>query len=279
MSEFQDLNPQQKVELASEFLLDAPPGELNDVIGDIRGLINDDEALEEGILPSLQKYNLDNFTPIELPGTEDKVLLSNYNLTQQGYFVDPRSQQKFKFDHLRQAISDIEAYEPDDELDVYRASLDTEVQKYTSQYYEDGKSAVYIQDLSLVVLIIGTKLNSKNYWNGQWKSIWTVTPNEEKLTGSISTKVHYYEEGNVQLDSSREVDLSLEAVEDPDNYAKNVIKQILKSENEYQTSLNEGYTHLAERAFSGLRRALPLTKTKMDWSKVMSYKIGSELNK
>jgi hypothetical protein len=42
--------------------------------------------------------------------------------------------------------------------------LDTEVQKYTSQYYEDGKSAVYIQDLSLVVLIIGTKLNSKNYW-------------------------------------------------------------------------------------------------------------------
>jgi capping protein alpha len=49
--------------------------------------------------------------------------------------------------------------------------------------------------------------------NGQWKSIWTVTPNEEKLTGSISTKVHYYEEGNVQLDSSREVDLSLEAVE------------------------------------------------------------------
>jgi capping protein alpha len=68
-------------------------------------------------------------------------------------------------------------------------------------------------------------------------------------------------------------------MKDPDNYAKNVIKQILKSENEYQTSLNEGYTHLAERAFSGLRRALPLTKTKMDWSKVMSYKIGSELNK
>jgi hypothetical protein len=33
MSEFQELNPQQKVELASEFLLDAPPGELNDVIG------------------------------------------------------------------------------------------------------------------------------------------------------------------------------------------------------------------------------------------------------
>lgn len=50
--------------------------------------------------------------------------------------------------------------------------------------------------------------------------------------------------------------------------AEAYIKLICKAENEYQASLNESYVELSENTFKGLRRALPLTRHKLDWDKV-----------
>lgn len=41
--------------------------------------------------------------------------------------------------------------------------------------------------------------------------------------------------------------------------------------------MNESYNDLAEETFKGLRRALPLTRNKLDWNKILNYKIGNEL--
>lgn len=35
---------------------------------DVRMLVGDDESLEAGVLPALQKYNLEQFTVAEVPG-------------------------------------------------------------------------------------------------------------------------------------------------------------------------------------------------------------------
>lgn len=40
------------------------------------------------------------------------------------------------------------------------------------------------------------------------------------------------------------------------------------AESKYQHALNESYHDLAESTFNGLRRALPYTRTKLDWNKV-----------
>ena len=43
------------------------------------------------------------------------------------------------------------------------------------------------------------------------------------------------------------------------------MKQILKIENDFQSALNESYGQLSDNTFKALRRALPVTRNRIDW--------------
>ena len=86
---------QKRIETVSKFLLQSPPGEINDVLNgtvdfvfeprslsmsdrtcvriDVRVLIGDDESLETGVLPALRQYNLEQLTVAEVPGAGHNV--------------------------------------------------------------------------------------------------------------------------------------------------------------------------------------------------------------
>ncbi|KAI7851858.1 F-actin-capping protein subunit alpha [Circinella umbellata] len=57
-----------------------------------------------------------------------------------------------------------------------------------------------------------------------------------------------------------------------------VLKEVADFDKRYHSSINNSYGDLAENTFKGLRRALPLTRNKMDWNKILNYKIGNELS-
>ena len=56
--------------------------------------------------------------------------------------------------------------------------------------------------------------------------------------------------------------------------ATKLLKLIEIQEGEYQTSLANVYHEMGEKTFKGLRRALPMTRSKVDWDKVSKMLVG-----
>lgn len=106
--------------------------------------------------------------------------------------------------------------------------------------------------------------------NGRWRSTYLLDPSSSTLSGIIKVDVHYYEDGNVRLTTSKSVpNTSISG----SITAPEVMKQIARIEKQYQEELNKGFTALSEGTFKGLRRQLPVTRQKVEWEKVGGYRV------
>ncbi|CAD6884382.1 unnamed protein product [Tilletia controversa] len=160
---------------------------------------------------------------------------------------------------------------------------------------------------SFVIHITGNRFNPQNFWAGRWRSSYTYTPRPAvpapgtaeadidasplgTLRAHIALHVHYYEDGNVQLHLGSPKDsafLPLPASlpsSDPEkrNAAlSNLLFTIIgKHEEVFQRELGEVLSEqFAEKAMRNLRRALPITRQRVDWDKLVNYQLGSELGR
>jgi len=120
--------------------------------------------------------------------------------------------------------------------------------------------------------------NGTNFYNGRWRSVWTATfvPGKAaQVTGNIRINVHYYEDGNVQLNTNCNKKETVQAAK-PESFADVFVQAIQKLEGELQGQLEQNYDKMNTSTFKALRRALPITATKIAWPKITSYKIGTE---
>jgi capping protein alpha len=128
------------------------------------------------------------------------------------------------------------------------------------------------QDTTIALVITGNKYSPTNYWNGRWRSVYTFDPVSNTLTGEIKVDVHYYEDGNVRLLTTNTVEEQI-----PSGSAADVVRTLARREKEYQEKLNDAFGQLSEGAFKSLRRQLPITRQKIDWDKIGSYRLGQQV--
>ncbi|KAH9925426.1 F-actin-capping protein subunit alpha [Epithele typhae] len=285
------MDPAERIEAASKFLLQSPPGEINDVLNDVRNIISDDDQLQEGVLPALREYNVTQFTTAEVPGHQHQSIISEAARIgssadeEEGpdRYWDPRSRTSFRFDHLSLETSDPEPVEPSEESEPFRAALEKASLDYLHAHYHDGVVSVFATPNSgdrFTIQIVANKYNPNNFWSGRWRSEYVIDTAAKTVQGKILVNVHYYEQGNVQLSTTYTISTPLPPAIVPSggaSAASKVLALVEAEESRYQTGLTDAYAEMGEKTFKGLRRALPMTRSKIDWDRVMGYKLGAEL--
>jgi len=281
----EEIKDSEKVRIASSFIKDAPPGEFNEVFNDVRILLNNDRLLKEEASGAFAEYNIEQFTPCKITGAEDLVLITKHGKINGSQFYDPSSKQQFHYDHLRKEANEVEPYSAEEGSEGWRVAVDEAVRKYLKNHYSRGAMSVYGvtsgSEITLTVCIEDHQFQPQNFWNGRWRSEWSVVFDKTTLgtaavKGHCKLQVHYYEDGNVQLVSNKDIEKEVNFT-DPTSLAEELAKVVEAAESEYQRAIAENYQMMSDTTFKALRRQLPITRTKIDWNKIVSYRVGYEL--
>ena len=143
---------------------------------------------------------------------------------------------------------------------------------YATEHFTSSSYGVYPYEGKLAILLVSNKYSPTNFWNGRWRSIYLYDPSSADLTGTIHVNVHYYEDGNVALTTTKPVSISAVGTS-----ASDVQRKIASTERAYQEELNRSFVAMNEQSFKALRRQLPVTRQKVEWEKVGGYRLGSDL--
>ncbi|ORY62560.1 F-actin-capping protein subunit alpha [Pseudomassariella vexata] len=261
------------LETIESFVEGAPPGELADVVADIKALTVNDPGLVSKLTPAFEKYNEEQFTTVKLPGSSQQVVISSHNSFGDGRYYDVESSSSFAFNHATQKASSVQSHVLEGpQTDLVKSTLKS-LSTYAREHYANAAYGVYPieNDSKVAIVLVANKYSPNNFWNGRWRSLYVFEPTSGTLEGSLKVDVHYYEDGNVRLLTNKPVSSSAGAT------GVAIAKEIAAVEKKYQEELNRGFMSLSEGAFKGLRRQLPVTRQKIEWDKVASYRVGQDI--
>ncbi|KAI9778312.1 MAG: F-actin-capping protein subunit alpha, partial [Candelina submexicana] len=261
--------------VVSSFIEGAPPGELSDVVNDIKALTVDEPDLLRSLGPAFQKYNEEQLATVKLPGSSQQVIVSSHNALGNNRYYDVESQSSFEIDHSTQKVSGVQSHTLESSHSELIKSLINSLSTHVKEHYPSASYGAYPieKDSAIAILLVANKYSPNNFWNGRWRSLYIYNPDTSSLSGSIKVDVHYYEDGNVRLITNKPVSTSLSSTLS----ASDIIKQIASIEKKYQEELNRAFGSLSEGAFKGLRRQLPVTRQKIEWDKISGYRLGQDI--
>lgn len=240
--------------------------------------MTDDSLINDTAPATFREYNTDQM--IHAKYGSNLALVTKYGEVSDTEYLDPRAGVIFGFDHIRQQATgstrDASSV-VDQSIEPYRRAFDDAASAYTAEHYMNGVCAVYGGKGAVTVCISSQKFNPNNFWNGRWRCVWTcnISSGKATLSGNLRINVHFYEDGNVQLNTETTKTLSV-AGASPAALASAALAAIKTCEGEFHAALEASYSTMSETTFKALRRTLPITRMKIDWNKIRNYRIGGE---
>ncbi|KAK4635322.1 F-actin-capping protein subunit alpha [Fulvia fulva] len=250
----------------ASFIQSAPPGEV-----DIKALASNQPALLSSLEPAFKQYNEEQYTTVKLPGSSESTLISQYNSLGGNRYFDTASQTSFEVDHAAQKASNTQQHPLEGQHSDLVRSLIKSFSTFSTEHFPSSTIGVYLTDSGIALILVANKYSPQNFWNGRWRSTYILDPSSNALSGTVKADVHYYEDGNVRMSTSKKIEV------DTSGAADSVVREIAKAENMFQEELNRGFGQLAEGSFKGLRRQLPVTRQKVEWEKIGGYRLGQDI--
>jgi len=284
--DYEEASPEQKLNIATYFVMSSPPGEVEEVVTDVKKLVADDNVLSDEALAKIMRgYNVEQMASAKDPEGDSNIIVSVHGQVAPNQYVDPATGRVLTFDHRRRQFTEVTEKKQvlNEAVDSYRRVIQDGVQGYVQGAYKEGKCAlaVYGADTGAITIALSAmNVNLANFWSGGLRAIYSVDVNRKgsvKLKGSVKINVHYFEDGNVQLHTSVDKQANVD-IGSPEDSARQIVAAISKIETEFQSNLEEMYVTMHSTTFKAMRRFLPINRQPMNWN-AAAHALASEIKK
>jgi len=305
MAEFDDVSNEERLQIAQHFLLSSPPGQFHEVLKDVQLLLPEGLMTDQLTRGIARAYNTKVCKVVTAPSGTKNVLCAAAELDATHY-VDAATGDPFAVDHLTLATTAAadgcaRPHAAGSSSEQRRLQLQAGVTAYLSEAYpaeDSAGSVVATKDgASWTVTLAGEKTNLRNFWSGRFTSAWTVTLEGADLaslsladtqqpvtvtvtvTGDVRVHAHYFEDGNVQMQTHRHFPATKVTINRPDSdFAGPIVAHIRDCERALEKGLADMYVNMNEETFKQMRRLMPVTRNKMEWN-INSVKMVRQLKK
>lgn len=283
--EYSVASPEQKLNIATYFIMSTPVGEVDEVVSDVQKLVDDSRTLNDSALGAiLRDYNTEQMTAA-LDLTNKPVLVTKFGQVGNDLYLDPNSGKVLRFDHLkRKFIEETDKKQVlSDRMDDYRNAFQRAVEGYVQEQFKANRCVVSVYGAdngSITICMSAKNVNLSNFWTGSWRSVYTIAvlnTTSSELKGNVKANVHYFEDGNVQLHTTVDHSENLK-VDSASSTAQRVVESIAKFETEFQNNLEEMYVNMHRTTFKAMRRFLPVSRQKFMWTSA-AHSLASEVSK
>lgn len=287
----------EKKKFIKHVLMNAPPGKLDALVADLKILFGSGPALRNFVETAIMNYDEANYSLFSIDDKEYVITCKESKMDK--YYVHPRLNLLVLINHSKRKVietKEITKLNYSDELEGYRKICDEKLQNYVNIYFSKWNeiqtsnfpsvniksknglvtkcgSAVFAKEeddkYTLSFIICAERHYLKNYHSSSWRSVWFVTFSQigelVVLTGTIDIAINYFEDANMNFQTSRNFEKSIPMIEDFNKFSSNIMASISEYENLLLYDLNNFLLNINVSIIKNTRKILPMNGEKFDW--------------
>ena len=255
----------KKVKYASNFLANAPPGEYEICINDLKQIASESTVNQARNETKVQWHENNYFFTI----VQDHGAVICADARQpDGSYLDPHSGYLFNFDFDTKKVTTTTSKGP--AQNPICEDLLPALDAYAAASYKDKSfSGCYtLSDGSISIILRSSSTSLSNCRTGAVYARYVLQTNGT-FTGTIKSIQHFFENGNALSEFSSDLQTKIK-MGDSKSVTRAIIHAIDDFEQNWLDAANTAFEKVGEEALFKLRRKFPVTHTKIQWERELT---------